>query len=98
MNLGLLGLRRIQEIPCMIEVERSRETLHAHVSLEGIEVNEGDEVTVLRAPTHLDFGERLEIASHATIVRANAAERYFTRLRSYLELTELYEVGFQPKE
>jgi hypothetical protein len=98
MIAGLLGRKRTVQVPCTIEVERTRETLHAHVSLDGLEVNEGDEVTVLRAPSQVAFGERLELASMATVVRATQAERWWTRLVSYRELTELYEVGFQPKE
>lgn len=85
-------------VPCTIEVERTRETLHAHVSLVGIEVDEGDEVTVLSAPTRPAFGDRVVVDSSAVVVRASAFERWRVRLASYLELTELYEVGFQPKE
>jgi hypothetical protein len=34
----------------------------------------------------------------ATVERAGALERIWTELSGLLELTELYEVGFQPKE
>lgn len=87
----------VLEVPCTIEMERTRETLYAHVTLDGIDVSEGDEVTVHEAPTRIGFGEKLSVQRHATVVRAGAIARLRTRLTSYFELTELYEVGFQPK-
>lgn len=98
MIIPWFGAPKAQDVPCSIEIERTRETLHAHVSLLGIEVDEGDEVTVHEAPTRPAFGERIVSTSLATVVRASALERIRVRLASYLELTELYEVGFQPKE
>ena len=86
------------EVPCNIEIEQTHDTLHAHVSLEGIEVEHGDEVLVHEALSHIGFGERLVSSSTATVWRANSAVRALIRLKSYLQLTELYEVGFQPKE
>jgi len=98
MNAGLLVYRNVVEVPCTIEVERTRETLHAHVMLQDFEGNEGDKVTVQSAPTRIAFGERVDVTSTAIVARATAVERLLTRLFSYFELTELYEVGFQPKE
>ena len=93
-----IGTRETLEVPCNIEIEQTRDTLHAHVSLEGLEVGHGDEVLVHKAPSHIAFGERSLTSSRATVWRATPIERTFTRLRSYLQLTELYEVGFQPKD
>ncbi len=93
-----LSPRRSFEVPCTIEIERTRETLYAHVSLDGILVDEGDEVTVHDAPSRVAFGDHVTCNSHATVVKASALGRFLTRLRGYFELTELYEVGFQPKE
>jgi hypothetical protein len=93
-----IGGREAIEVPCSIEIEQTRDTLHAHVSLEGLDVELGDEVLVHDAPDHIAFGERIVTTSRATVVRASPLERALTRLRSYLQLTELYEVGFQPKE
>ncbi len=98
MMTALIAPRRVAVVPCSIEVERTRETLHAHVTLQGFEVSEGDEVTVRDAPTRPAFGQRIECQSFATVVRANVIERIWTRFVSYFQLTELYEVGFQPKE
>jgi hypothetical protein len=44
------------------------------------------------------FGERLTCTRSATVYRAGALGRFWTQLTALLELTELYEVGFQPKE
>ena len=93
-----IGGRQSVEVPCSIEIEQTRDTLHAHVSLEGIEVEHGDEVLVHDAPSHILFGERIVTTSRATVVRATPFERVLTKLKCYLQLTELYEVGFQPKE
>lgn len=93
-----IGGRQKVEVPCNIEIEQTHDTLHAHVSLDGIEVEHGDEVLVHDAPSYIEFGERVVTASTATVWRANPIARTLIRLKSYLLLTELYEVGFQPKE
>jgi hypothetical protein len=98
MNSIWIGSRQTIEVPCSIEIEQTRDTLHAHVSLEGIEVEHGDEVRVHEAPAHIAFGERLVTSSRATVVRATPVQRFMTRMQAYLQLTELYEVGFQPKD
>jgi hypothetical protein len=92
-----IGGRDAVEVPCNIEIEQTNETLHAHVSLDGIEVELGDEVLVHDAPTHIAFGDRSVTSSRATVWRATPLMRTMIRLQSYLQLTELYEVGFQPK-
>lgn len=91
-----IGGRQAVVVPCSIDMEQTRDTLHAHVSLDGLEVDCGDEVLIHAAPSHLEFGERLLATSHATVVRASALERMRVRMMSYLQLTELYECGFQP--
>jgi hypothetical protein len=86
---------RIIDVPCTIEIEHTRESLHAHVELAGdISVEPGDQVVVHGEPIRAAFGERILVRRHATIVRAGPVERLRTRLLAYLELTELYEVGF----
>lgn len=93
-----IGGRERLEVPCNIEIEQTHDTLHAHVSLDGIEVEHGDEVLVHDAPSHVAFGDRSVTSSRATVWRASPFTRALTRLGSYLQLTELYEVGFQPKD
>ena len=86
--------RRAFDVPCTVEIENSPETLHAHVELDGIEVGPGDEVIVHGAPTEVAFGEKIVARCHATVRRAGPIERMKAKIHGYLELTELYEVGF----
>ncbi|EJW12783.1 hypothetical protein A33M_1572 [Rhodovulum sp. PH10] len=88
--------RRVVEVPCTIEIEQTAESLHAHVTLQGIEVEPGDEVIVHDAPRSVAFGESTIVHSRATVVLAGRLERLLARLAGTFELTELYEVGFSP--
>ena len=45
-------------------------------------------------PIRVPYGEKLVLRRQATVTRAGALERAFTRLLARLELTELYEVSF----
>lgn len=85
---------RTFEVPCTVEIEHSAESLHAHVELEGVEAGPGDQVIVHGAPTGIPFGERKIFRCSATVTRATALGRLRARIEGYLELTELYEVGF----
>jgi hypothetical protein len=82
------------EVPCTIEIEHTAESLHAHVELDGVAIRPGDEVLIHNAPTTVPFGEQIVWHSRATVVRAGALARLMAHVRGYLELTELYEVGF----
>lgn len=82
------------EVPCTVEIEHSPESLHAFVELEGVEVGPGDEVIVHGAPTAVPYGEKIVAQCTATVIRASALDRLKARIEGYLELTELYEVGF----
>ena len=44
------------------------------------------------------FGERLVMQCDATVDRAGPLRRTWTAVISMFQLTELYEVGFEPKE
>lgn len=85
---------RTIRVPCTVEIENTSESLHAHVELDGVDVGPGDEVIVHGAPMHVPFGERATFACEATVLRAGLVERLKARIEGYLELTELYEVGF----
>lgn len=89
--------RRI-EAPCIVEIEQTAESLHAHAILDGIDIRPGDTVLVHGAPRHVRFGDRLRIECSATIVHAGAIGRAWAQFMGLLELMELFEVGFQPKE
>lgn len=83
------------ELPCTVEVERTQQSLHAHVTIDGdFNVEPGDEISLRDAPTDVPFGAKVVARSVATVVRANAIERAWTRWVGNFELTELYDVSF----
>ncbi len=92
---GPFGRKRQEVVPCTIEIENTFESLHAHVDIEGAApVEAGDSVLVHGDPIRVPYGEKLVLRRQATVTRAGALERAFTRLLARLELTELYEVSF----
>lgn len=91
MNFG----RRTVEVTCMVDVEQTAESLHAHAIPEGIDIRPGDTVVVHGAPTDLRFGERVRLQCRATVIRAGWLERQWTQINGLFALSELYEVGFQ---
>ena len=90
-------MRRI-EVTCMVDIEQTAESLHAHAIPEGIEIRPGDKVLVHGAPVRIGFGERVSMRCTATVIRANVFERMWTHATSFLEFTALYEVGFERRE
>lgn len=86
------------DVPCFVDIEQTAESLHAHAIPEGIDIRPGDSVLVHGAPSHIAFGERMTLECSATVTRAGALARFWTYLTAPLELVELFEVGFQPKE
>ncbi|WP_342163780.1 hypothetical protein [Methylobacterium sp. SD21] len=95
--MGWPGSRTVT-VPCTVELENTPESLHAHVTLDaGFDIEPGDEVQVHDAPTEVPYGERLTVRRTATVVRAGALERAWTKLIAHLELTELYEVSFSER-
>lgn len=93
----IFGRNRI-EVACTVEIEQTPEFLHAHAIPEGIDLRPGDTVIVHDAPRRIAFGTRLSVPCRATVIRAGLLARAWTRVAGLSELTELYEVGFQPKE
>ncbi len=81
-------------VPCTIDVEHTADSLHAHVELQGCEVEPGDTVVVHGAPTDVPFGQKVFCHGRATVTRAGLLDRLWTQLTAHLELTELYEVSF----
>lgn len=87
--------RRTFQTPCVLEIEHSAESLHAHVALnDNFDMRPGDEVFVHDAPTQIPFGARLVLVRTATVTRAGLLERLWTKLAGHFEVTELYEVSF----
>jgi len=87
--------RRRREVTCTIDLEATQEEFHAHVELDGIEVNEGDEVLVHNAPSAIAIGTRRVVSSRATVHQASIPRRILTRVLGTSHITGLYEVGFE---
>ena len=84
-----------EDHPCTVEVSHTFEALHAHVRLDdGTVIHPGDEVTVHGAPIEAAYGEVIRESRMATITRATAIERWWTRLTGDLEFMELCEFSF----
>lgn len=86
------------DVPCTVEIERSFDSFHAYAVPEDVVLRPGDQVIVHGAPKQVAFGEKYSFETSATIIRAGFFRRHWTQFRSILELTELYHVGFEPKE
>jgi hypothetical protein len=88
-------MNRLVAVTCDIDIEQSWESLHAHAIPDGVEIEAGDIIIVhdtagtLHAAHYV--GQR-----NATLIRAGFWRRHWTRLRSIFEISELFEVGFQP--
>lgn len=93
MNRNCIG-RKVVRVPCTVDIAQMTEQLHAHVVLEGVDIQPGDAVLVHEAPTYFTSGERRIVDSHATIVRAGWLTRVWTRLWGHFDLFTLCEVGF----
>ena len=87
--------RRQSVVPCTIDLEATHDHFHAHVELQGVAVDPGDEVLVHDAPSRIPFGTVRTVASRATVRRASWLRRQVVRLTGGTELDELYDVGFE---
>ncbi len=90
-------MKRI-DVPCFVDIEQTPQSLHAHAIPESIDIRPGDSVLVHGAPSRIGYGERIHLECTATVTRASRFGRFWTVLTAPLELVELFEVGFQPKE
>ena len=87
------------DIGCTIEIENTFESLHAHVALDdGIAIEPGDEVLVHGSEIIVPYGEKVTLRRTATVVRASALERAWTKLTGDLEFMELCEFSFTSGE
>lgn len=82
------------DVPCTIEIENTWESLHAHVELDGVDVEPGDEVRVHGGEIVVPYGERAIFHRTATVTRAAAPERLWVKLTGDLEFMELLEFSF----
>lgn len=86
------------DTPCRIEVEQSPDHFHAHVRLAGdVPIEPGDKVCVHGAPIRIPFGQAASFERMATVTRAGPLARAWTKVASYFDLAELYEVSFSTR-
>ncbi len=86
------------QVMCNVDIEKTPYSFHAHAVPDGIDIRPGDTVQVHNAPTHVQFGDKYVCILPATVTRAGPLLRAWTTFTAMFELTELYEVGFLPKE
>jgi hypothetical protein len=91
-------MSRILSLTCDIDIEQTFDSFHAHAIPDGVEVGPGDVILIHDAPSEIGFGERYIGKRSATLFRANFIVRIWTQISSIFEITELYEVGFQPAD
>lgn len=92
--MGLFS-RTAEQVPCTVEVSHRFESLYAHVRFNnGAVVYPGDEVLVHGTPILAGYGELIVEDRTATITRANALERLWTRLTGDFGFMELCEFSF----
>ena len=92
--MGLFTRDRI-DVDCTVEVINTFDSLEAHVRFDdGTTVRPGDEVTVHGRPIEVPYGETYREARRATLSRAPAIERLWTRATGDLEFMELCEFSF----
>ena len=83
------------DTPCRICIEHTEEALNAHVELaDGVAIGPGDKVRIHGAPIRVPFGRAVTIERTATVTRASALDRLWTRIAGHFEMAELYEVSF----
>lgn len=82
------------DVPCTIEIENTWESLHAHVELDGVDVEPGDEVQVHGGEIVVPYGERRTLHRTATVTKAAAPERLWVKMTGDLEFMELLEFSF----
>jgi hypothetical protein len=88
-------MSRSFDIACTVEVEHGFDNLHAHVELAGdIEIFPGDRVHVHGDAIQLPYGCKIVEHRIATVTRATALERAWTRFKGQFAVTELYEISF----
>lgn len=95
---GLVGwalLRNRMVVPCELDLEATQNHFHAHAVLQGTQVNEGDEVLLHNAPSHIPLGEVRRVNTSATVTHVSYPRRVLARILGTSGITELYDVGFE---
>lgn len=83
------------DLDCTVEIVNTFESFEAHVRFnDGTTVNPGDEVLVHGSAITVPYGETATFERRATLTRANAIERLWTRATGDFEFMELCEFSF----
>ena len=86
MNPVFAMMRRREVVDCTVEINNTFDALGAHLRFDnGVIVQPGDEVLVHGAPVQIPYGECKSFRRTATITRAGALERAWTKLIAHLE-------------
>ena len=94
-----LFFRKVECVPCTVEVSHKFESLHAHVRFSnGAIIHPGDEVLVSGEPISAPYGEVVVEEREATIRRATVLERFWTRITGDIEFMELCEFSFSEEK
>ncbi len=92
--MGLLT-RETETAPCTVEISHRFEELSAHVKFNnGAVIHPGDSVLVHGGEIMAPYGEVVREDRTATITRASAVERLWTRMTGDFEFMELCEFSF----
>ncbi len=86
---------RRTDVKCTVDLEATHDHFHAHVDLDGVNVDPGDAVLVHNTPSRIPFGTTETFESTATVYRASWLKRQMVRLFGSTEISALYEVGFE---
>ena len=93
----MFGRRTIQA-RAEVDLENRPDSFHAYAVPTGVEIRAGDVVQIHGIPSEIAFGDHVLMECPATVSRAGSLLRTWTALTSMFLLTELYEVGFEPKD
>lgn len=93
-TLWYVATRR-SDVRCTVDLEATHDHFHAHVDLQGVNVDPGDAVLVHNTPSRIPFGTVESFESTATVYRASWFKRQMVRLFGSTEISALYEVGFE---
>ncbi len=86
------------ELDCTVRVSHTFDDLSAHVELDGnVPIYPGDEVRVHGAPIKPPYGHVRVERRRATVTRATALARLWTRMTGDLDALTLFDFGL-PEE